>query len=65
VLGHGADRRYAGDGECFLEAGDGRAAFGAGNFYAEPAPQIRLKGPSLLLHLGKAAYEKVWLFRWS
>jgi sulfide:quinone oxidoreductase len=65
VTGRGAEQRFTGDGECFLETGDGRAAFGSGNFYADPAPQIRLRAPSVLLHLGKVAYEKFWLYRWS
>lgn len=64
VTGKGAERRFTGDGACFLESGDGRAAFGSGNFYADPAPQIRLRQPSMILHLGKVAYEKFWLFRW-
>ena len=65
LTGKGAERRFTGDGACFLETGDGRAAYGSGNFYADPAPQIRLKEPSALLHLGKVAYEKFWLYRWS
>lgn len=64
ILGKGEEQRFTGDGECFLETGDGRAAFGSGNFYADPAPQIRLKEPSMILHLGKVAYEKFWLHRW-
>jgi sulfide:quinone oxidoreductase len=64
ITGKGAERHFTGDGECFLESGDGRAAFGSGNFYADPAPQIRLRQPSMMLHLGKVAYEKFWLFRW-
>lgn len=64
ITGKGAERRFTGDGECFLESGDGRAAFGSGNFYADPAPQIRLRRPSMILHLGKVVYEKYWLFRW-
>jgi sulfide:quinone oxidoreductase len=65
ITGKGEEKRFTGDGECFLETGGGRAAFGSGNFYADPAPQIRLKQPSVLLHLGKVAYEKFWLYRWS
>jgi sulfide:quinone oxidoreductase len=65
ITDKGEEKRFAGDGECFLETGGGRAAFGSGNFYADPAPQIRLKQPSALLHLGKVAYEKYWLYRWS
>jgi len=64
ITGKGAEQRFGGDGACFLETGDGRAAFGSGNFYADPAPQIRLKQPSMMLHLGKVAYEQYWLFRW-
>jgi sulfide:quinone oxidoreductase len=64
VTGRGAARRFTGDGSCFVETGDGRAGFGSGNFYADPAPKIRLKPPSRLLHWGKIAYEKYWLWRW-
>jgi sulfide:quinone oxidoreductase len=65
LTGSGAERRFTGDGACFLETGAGRAAYGSGNFYADPAPQIRLRAPSAFLHLGKVAYEKLWLYRWS
>lgn len=33
-------------------------------FYAEPAPRVRLRQPSRVLHLGKVLYEKYWLGRW-
>jgi len=62
ITGKGEQRRFSGDGECFVETGDGRAAFGSGNFYADPAPAIRLKEPSMMLHLGKVIYEKFWLY---
>src|SRR3990167_10874487 len=62
ITGKGEQRRFSGDGECFVETGDGRAAFGSGNFYADPAPAIRLKNPSMMLHLGKELYEKYWLY---
>ena len=64
ITGRGSPRRFAGEGSCFIETGDGRAGFGSGNFYADPAPQIRLRSPSVLLHWGKIAYEKYWLWRW-
>ena len=64
ITGRGAARRFTGDGSCFVETGDGRAGFGSGNFYADPAPQIRLMPPTRLLHWGKIAYEKYWLWRW-
>ncbi len=59
-----ASARFLGHGECFLETGAGRAGMGSGNFYAEPAPQIALRPPGRLLHLGKLLYEKFWLYRW-
>ena len=64
ITGKGTPKRFSGDGECFLESGDGRAGFGGGDFYANPAPQIVLKPPSVMRHLGKVLYEKYWLFRW-
>jgi len=56
-----ADALFTGDGACFVEIGDGRAGYGSGNFYTEPAPQIRLRPPGRLLHWGKVLYEKFWL----
>jgi sulfide:quinone oxidoreductase len=63
ITGKGTSRRFAGEGSCFIETGDGRAGFGSGNFYADPAPAIRLRSPSSWLHWGKISYEKYWL--WS
>lgn len=64
ITGKGAEQRFTGEGECFIETGDRRAAFGSGNFYADPAPDVRLKEPSVMLHVGKVAYEKYWLLQW-
>jgi sulfide:quinone oxidoreductase len=64
INGSDARRSFDGHGECFVEIGDGRSGYGAGNFYAEPKPQIRLRAPSRWHHLGKIAYEKYWLYRW-
>ena len=55
---------FDGHGACFIETGDGRAGYGAGNFYAEPAPEIRLRAPSRLRHFGKVLFEKSWWWRW-
>ncbi len=63
IAGNGELRQFSGEGACFVETGDGRAGFGSGNFYADPAPQIALKPPSMLRHWGKIAFEKYWL--WS
>lgn len=64
ITGKGARQRFTGNGECFIETGDGQAGFGSGNFYAEPAPQVALKPPSVMMHVGKVLYEKYWLYRW-
>ncbi|MDE2003063.1 MAG: NAD(P)/FAD-dependent oxidoreductase [Betaproteobacteria bacterium] len=64
ITGKGAKHSFTGEGECFIETGDRRAAFGSGNFYAEPAPDVKLKEPSVMLHVGKVAYEKYWLLQW-
>jgi sulfide:quinone oxidoreductase len=61
--GRAGRRRFDGWGECFVETGDGRAGFGAGNFYAEPTPQVTLRAPSRLGHWGKILFEWRWLRR--
>jgi sulfide:quinone oxidoreductase len=61
--GRGAPRKFAGDGLCFIETGNARAGIGKGNFYAEPTPQVEMRGPNLFWHLGKILYEKYWLYR--
>lgn len=61
--GRGTPRKFAGDGMCFIETGNARAGIGKGNFYAEPAPQVEMRGPNLFWHLGKILYEKYWLYR--
>lgn len=55
---------FDGNGACFLEMGDGVAAYAGGDFYAEPAPQVRLRRPGRHWHLGKVALERYWLWRW-
>ncbi len=62
--GAGTRHAFDGHGQCFLETGDGRAGLGAGNFYGEPAPQVRLRGPSRMTHWAKVWFEQVWLRRW-
>jgi sulfide:quinone oxidoreductase len=62
--GSGTRRTFDGHGECFVETGDGRAGFGAGNFYAEPLPQVALEGPNRRWHWGKVMLEWKWLRGW-
>ena len=53
--------RFDGHGECFVEIGDGKAAYGSGNFYAEPLPAVTLREPGRAWHLAKVVFEKAWL----
>jgi sulfide:quinone oxidoreductase len=62
--GSGTRRKFDGHGECFVETGDGRAGFGAGNFYAEPLPQIALRAPNRFWHWEKVLFEWKWLRGW-
>lgn len=55
---------FDGHGACFVEMGDGVAAYATGDFYAEDGPAIRLRSPGRLWHLGKVAFERYWLRRW-
>lgn len=64
ITGKGDEAAFDGYGECFIEAGSGRAGFGRGDFYAEPTPRIDLYPVGRRWHLGKVIFEKSWLRRW-
>ena len=64
ITGKGKPVRFDGHGECFVEAGDGKAGYGAGDFYGEPVPQIKLHPPARRWHAGKVLFEKHWLSKW-
>jgi len=57
-------RRFDGDGSCFIETGYGKAAYGSGNFYAEPTPAVKLHEPGRRWHWSKKLFEWNWLRRW-
>jgi sulfide:quinone oxidoreductase len=61
----GRPASFAGHGECLVETGAARAAYGGGNFYAEPLPQVVLRRPARFWHLAKMLVERRWLRRWS
>lgn len=52
---------FDGKGYCWVELGGGRAAFAEGDFYASPAPAIRLRSPGARWHLGKVLFERSWI----
>ncbi len=56
---------FGGHGECLVETGGAIAAYGGGNFYAEPLPLVTLKRPSRFWHLAKIFVERRWLRRWT
>lgn len=55
---------FDGRGSCFVELGDGAAAFATGDFYAEGAPRVRLRRPGRRWHVAKVILERYWLRRW-
>lgn len=64
VTGRDHSGAFDGHGECFVEVGGGKAGFGRGNFYGEPAPTIKLYKPGRHWHAGKVLFEKDWFRRW-
>jgi len=60
----GARDGFAGKGYCWIETGFGKAAFGSGDFYATPAPRVKLRSPGRALRWGKVLFEKRWFWRW-
>ncbi len=61
IEGRSVSDSFNGHGYCMLEAGEHMAGFAAGNFFAEPAPSIRLRQTGHAWHLGKVLFEKWWL----
>jgi len=59
------DTRYRGDGYCVMVVADGLAAKVAGEFLAEPAPQVALYGPNDRFYDEKLSLERDWLARWG
>lgn len=64
IKGKGKAAQFDGEGECFIETGDGKAGFGSGNFFAEPLPQVKVHPPARRWHAAKVLFEKDWLRRW-
>jgi len=64
ITGKPAPAGFDGHGGCFIETGSGRAAYGSGNFYGDPAPQVALHSPARRWHWGKLAFEQRVMRRW-
>lgn len=63
AAGRPSTASFDGHGACFLETGSGRAGFADGDFYASPAPAVRLRPPARHWHWGKLLFEWRWLRR--
>lgn len=64
LLGHDSHAAFDGHGACFLELGGGTAGYASGDFYAEGAPQVRMRRPGPHWHLAKVAVERYFMRRW-
>jgi sulfide:quinone oxidoreductase len=58
ILGQAKQGRFDGRGFCYLEMGDGTAAYGSGNFYAYPSPRVYLEPPSQQFHKERKELEQ-------
>lgn len=56
-------KAYKGEGELFLETGDGKAGVVEGNFYSWPFPELEIKKPHHRELWSKIWSEKYWWFR--
>ena len=50
IRGESKPKRFDGKGFCYIEVGDGQAAYGSGNFYGYPGPRVYLEPASHKLH---------------
>lgn len=57
-------KTFNGDGQCFLELGDGKAGYAGGNFYGSPLPVVKMKKPGYFWHWSKVFFEKYWWFKY-
>ena len=64
VTSAGSEASFDGHGACFVEVGQGKAGYGAGDFFAEPRPAVTLRRPRRWWHVGKVLFEKYWVWRW-
>lgn len=60
----GAGAEFDGRGYCFMELGDGRAAYVEGDFLAEPEPRVRMSEPDEETFRAKQAFERERLEAW-
>ena len=64
ITGKTPDKIFHGDGQCFIESGDGKAGYAGGNFYGSPLPVLKMKKPGIFWHWTKVWLEKYWFFKY-
>jgi sulfide:quinone oxidoreductase len=64
LRGEVLDRRYEGEGNCYIEFGGGRVAKVEANFLGGPAPTAQLVGPSEALAADKKMFASTRRARW-
>jgi sulfide:quinone oxidoreductase len=57
INGDPTPRGYDGHGFCYVDVGDGLAAYGTGDFFAYPGPRVTLEDPSKEGRRAKEEYE--------
>jgi sulfide:quinone oxidoreductase len=55
---------FDGRGHCYVEVGDGLAALGRGDFFAQPVPKVTLEPPASAHRAAKEAFERTRLNAW-
>lgn len=59
VQGEEPPAGFDGRGFCYVEVGDGQAAYGSGDFYAYPGPRVSLEPPTAEARRAKGEYEQL------
>lgn len=64
IEGRPAATTFAGQGYCFMEMGNGRAGYLAGDFFNPAGPQLRLEAPSEQNFQKKQEFERARVKEW-
>jgi len=65
IGGDSAPSQFNGYGFCYVEVGDGMAAYGSGSFYGLPGPRVTLEPPSERFRKEKEEIERTALALWD
>ena len=65
IAGESTATRFTGHGFCYVEVGDGMAAYASGNFYGMPGPRVTLEPRSKRYRREKVELEQTLLALWQ